>query len=228
MSRDYDESVKNTSKSRLDGIIKDVKTQIRRHFEGYKVQIRRIGCALKDENLIKKEDICTEIKNALREEIKEKIISSDTIERCCPEEWKRKTKPKEIKEPQLRIFKDNNPKEQEIVKNVNANVTSRGQLLQQEFEQGESNKVEEQSAERSIMETRKKAQQREEATRLPTEQRSEKENEERFLCVECFISRDEWWEHFITPISRQIGKNMVHAKIVFDERTRIATITVFE
>lgn len=88
------ESVQKIKKSELDAIIKDVKIQIRRLFGGYKEQIERIGNVLKTKRIIKEEDICIEIKNALREEIKEKIISSDTIERCCPDEWKRKTKPK--------------------------------------------------------------------------------------------------------------------------------------
>ncbi|MGC1932434.1 MAG: hypothetical protein WA667_25965 [Candidatus Nitrosopolaris sp.] len=60
-----------------------------------------IGNVLKTKRVIKEEDICTEIKNALYEEIKEKIISSDTIERCCPDEWKRKTKPKDSMDPIL-------------------------------------------------------------------------------------------------------------------------------
>lgn len=221
-SLDSDESVKNTNKSELDEIIKDVKTQIRRHYEGNKVQIHRIGYLLKEKKLIKEEDICTEIKNALREEIKEKIISSDTIERCCPEEWKRKTKPKETKDPQPRIYEDKNPQEQRLVKNVNANIASGGQLLQQE---GKPKKVEEQNIERPVTDTPIEAPQQE-ATRLPREQVSEKENKEHLTCFECFISREDWWVSFITPVSRQTGKAMVRAKVVFDERTRIATITV--
>jgi hypothetical protein len=93
---DSNESVQNIKKSELDATIKDVKIQIRKLFGGYKEQIERIGIVLKTKRLIKEEDICTEIKNALREEIKEKIISSDTIERCCPDEWKRKTRPSTV------------------------------------------------------------------------------------------------------------------------------------
>jgi acid stress-induced BolA-like protein IbaG/YrbA len=89
------ESVKDTKKSELDVVIKDVKAQLRKHYAGYKEQIERIGNVLKDKKFIKEQDICTEIKEALRDEINEKIISSDTIERCCPDEWKRKTKCKE-------------------------------------------------------------------------------------------------------------------------------------
>jgi hypothetical protein len=136
-------STENVKKSDLDAIIKDVKIQIRRLFGGYKEQIERIGNVLKIKGLIKEEDICTEIKNALRDEIKEKIISSDTIERCCPDEWKRKTKPKDSIDPQLRISEDKNPQEQETVTNTNTNITSGGQILQQEFEPVHSKKVEE-------------------------------------------------------------------------------------
>jgi hypothetical protein len=40
------------------------------------------------------ESVCEEIKNALRDEIAEKAISSQNIEMYCPSKWKRKTKPK--------------------------------------------------------------------------------------------------------------------------------------
>ncbi len=137
------ESVQNIKKSELDAIIKDVKIQIRRLFGGYKEQIERIGNVLKTKRIIKEEDICIEIKNALREEIKEKLISSDTIERCCPDEWKRKTKPKDSIDPQLRISEDKNPQEQETVTNTNTSITSGCQVLQQEFDPDELKKVEE-------------------------------------------------------------------------------------
>jgi hypothetical protein len=40
------------------------------------------------------ESVCEEIKNALQDEISEKIISSRNIEMYCHSKWKRKTKPK--------------------------------------------------------------------------------------------------------------------------------------
>jgi hypothetical protein len=130
---------KNTKlQTELEAIIKDVKIQIRKHYAGIKEQIKRIGHVLKASKLIEENDICAEIKNALREEINEKIISSDTIERCCPHEWKRKTKPK--KEPQSRFFEDKNSQEQETVTNVNTNVTSEGQILEQELDPDEESK----------------------------------------------------------------------------------------
>lgn len=155
----FSELEKSTKRTGLDPIIKDVKTQIRRHYAGYKEQVERLGHALKKEKLIKEKDICTEIKNALREEIKEKIISSDTIERCCPDEWKRKIKPKGIREPQLRFSEDKNPQEEATVTNVNTIVSSEGQLLQQEFKQDESKKVEDQKPVRRTTDLPKEAQQ---------------------------------------------------------------------
>jgi hypothetical protein len=54
--------------------------------------VKRLGNAIK--KIVKKErGICEEIKNALKEEIAERIISTRTIELQCPPEWKRKTKP---------------------------------------------------------------------------------------------------------------------------------------
>jgi hypothetical protein len=148
------ESVQIIKKSELDAIIKDVKIRIRKLFGGYKEQIERIGIVLKTKRLIKEEDICTEIKNALREEIKEKIISSDTIERCCPDEWKRKTRPKDSIDPQLRISEDKNPQEQETVtnSNTNTNITSEGQILQQEFEPDHSKIVDGKEIEKEFIE----------------------------------------------------------------------------
>jgi hypothetical protein len=45
---------------------------IRKHYAGLKEQIERIGNALRAKKLIKEEDICIEIKNTLREEIKDR------------------------------------------------------------------------------------------------------------------------------------------------------------
>lgn len=142
----FNELEKNTKQTELEGIIKNVKIQIRKHYAGIKEQIERIGCVLKANKLIEENDICTEIKNSLREEINEKIILSDTIERCCPDEWKRKTKPKTKEpEPQLRILEGKNSPEQETGTNLNASVTSEGQILQQQQDQNDTSmKTEEQ------------------------------------------------------------------------------------
>ena len=47
------------------------------------------------------ESICEEIKNALRDEIREGQISERDIERHCLDEWKKKTKPKKPKNDKL-------------------------------------------------------------------------------------------------------------------------------
>ncbi len=122
--------------SELDQMIKDVKIQIRKIFQGYKELIQRLGSFLLEKELVKKEDICSEIKNALRDEIKEKLVSSDTIERSCPDEWKRKTRPIVNEDPQMRIFEGKNELEQvqETVTSTNISVTPEGQILQHEFE----------------------------------------------------------------------------------------------
>jgi hypothetical protein len=139
-------STGNVKSFELDKIIVDVKIQIRKLSKGYNEQIQRIGNFLKVKKLVKEEDICAEIKNALRDEIKERLVSSDTIERCCPNEWKRKTKPKDNREPQLRIFEGKNLQEQEeeTVTSTNLSVTPEGQVLQQEYKASDSKVSEEQ------------------------------------------------------------------------------------
>jgi len=131
--------------SELDQIIRDVKVQIRKLSQDYKEQIQRIGNFLKEKNLLKEEDICAEIKIALRDEIEERLVSSDTIERSCPDEWKRKTKPKDNREPQLRFFEGKNllEQEQETVTSTNLRVTPEGEVLQQEYKAYDSNVSEE-------------------------------------------------------------------------------------
>jgi hypothetical protein len=47
------------------------------------------------------ESICEEIKNALRDEIRDGHISERDIERYCPDEWKKKTKPKKPKNDKM-------------------------------------------------------------------------------------------------------------------------------
>jgi hypothetical protein len=293
-----DESVKDTNDSELDIIIKDVKMHIRKHYAGFKKQIERIGNALQAKKLIKEEDICTEIKNTLREEIKDTIISPDTIERCCHDKWKRKTKPK-LREPQLRFSGDKNSQEQEVVTNVNTNVTSEGQILQQELDPDqESRKIENEKSKESKIDLSKDVRQQEdthivreqksiEAQQYETEIRQQREeikilrsepdklkgqkqtrgeisasstvqgasvaeledrtsnevqnpdsllkvleesNEGHILHLECFISYEEWWDHFVSPVSRLslLGKEMIHAKIDIDRRTQIATAITIE
>ncbi len=126
----------------LDVLVKDIKFQIRKIFGGTKEQIERIGNFLKEKKLVKERDICIEIKSHLKEEIEEGLISERTIDRCCPEKWKRKTRPK-AEERQMSFFEGQKEPKHETVTNTNTNVTSAGQVLQQEFDPDESKKVEE-------------------------------------------------------------------------------------
>jgi hypothetical protein len=238
-------SVQNVKISDLDAIIKDVKIQIRRLFGGYKEQIERIGNIIKAKGLIKEEDICTEIKNALREEIKEKIISSDTIERCCPDEWKRKTKPKDSIDPQLRIYEDKNPLEQETVTNTNtnANITSGDQILQQEFEPDHSKIVDGKEKEKEFFEDRQeqkqiikeqeeelkrlralaevaKEQESEEIQQFKTENKKQKE-EIRSLREELHKLKEDGGEEVWTAIGiLVINRNQVPLKITVNSKQK--------
>jgi hypothetical protein len=235
------ESVQNRKKSELDAIIKDVKIRIRKLFGGYKEQIERIGNVLKVKGLIKEEDICTEIKNALREEIKEKIISSDTIERCCPDEWKRKTRPKDSIDPQLRISEDKNPQEQETVTNSNTNITSGGQILQQEFEPDHSKIVdgkEKEFVERNRQEQKQiikeqeeelkrlrplsevaKEQESEEIQQLTTENKKQKE-EIRSLREELDKLKEEGGEVWTAIAILELRGNQVPLRITVNSRQK--------
>lgn len=82
------------NRTEVDTIIEEVKRELRSVFVKTDEQIRRLGNALK--KVVKREEsICEEIKNALKEEIAEGVISTRTIELHCPTEWKHKTKPKQ-------------------------------------------------------------------------------------------------------------------------------------
>jgi hypothetical protein len=45
------------------------------------------------------------------------------------------------------------------------------------------------------------------------------------LHFEFFVSRDDWWEHFIKPISSQ-AEDFVHVKVALDKRTKKGTIRI--
>jgi hypothetical protein len=90
------EKTKLDGKNRIDvdTIIEEVKRELRSVFVKTDEQIKRLGNSLK--KVVKREEsICEEIKNALKEEIVEGVISTRTIELHCPIEWKHKTKPKQ-------------------------------------------------------------------------------------------------------------------------------------
>ena len=119
----------------------------------------------------------------MKEEIEEGLISERTIDRCCPEEWKRKTRPKP-EERQMSFFEGQKEPKQETVTNTNTNVTSGGQVLQQEFDPDESKKVEEQKPEGTKIQRVAQIpgeQESEEMQRLKMENKGQKEKIESLL-----------------------------------------------
>lgn len=80
----------------IDDVIDEAKHEIRNLFGKSKELIKKIGDAFKRSGF-KEESICELIKNALKDEITDGLISSRSIELHCPPEWKRKTKPKNEK-----------------------------------------------------------------------------------------------------------------------------------
>jgi hypothetical protein len=84
------------NRSEVDAVIEEVRHELRSLFGRSKEQIRKVGNAFKKSGF-KEESLCELIKNALKEEITEGLISSRSIELHCPPEWKHKTKPKNEK-----------------------------------------------------------------------------------------------------------------------------------
>jgi hypothetical protein len=94
----------NKNRTEVDAMIEEVKRELRSVFVKTDEQIKRLGNALK--KVVKREEgICEEIKNALKEEIAEGVISTRTIELHCPSEWKRKTKPKQHENEKISFSK---------------------------------------------------------------------------------------------------------------------------
>jgi hypothetical protein len=86
--------------SDLEEIIRQVKEELKTIFFKRRDLILKLGEAFK--NIVSdNESICEEIKNALRDEIREGQISERDIERHCLDEWKKKTKPKKPKNDNL-------------------------------------------------------------------------------------------------------------------------------
>lgn len=86
------ESNNHNYNSALDTVIRQVKEEIKSIFFKRKDLIRKLGEAFK--HTVSAESICEEIKIALHEEITQGLISTRDIERYCPIEWKKKTRPK--------------------------------------------------------------------------------------------------------------------------------------
>jgi hypothetical protein len=85
----------DTPESRqLDSVIKKVKLE----FREWKLVKRRslvIKLGQAYENVVSdSKDVCEEVKNTLRDEIADRLISARDIERYCPDKWKKNTKPK--------------------------------------------------------------------------------------------------------------------------------------
>jgi hypothetical protein len=81
-----------SNSTELDAIIQEVKHEFRLMLIKRRELIQRLGNAF--EKIVSDlESICEEIKNCLKDEIADKIISARDIERYCPEKWKNKTKP---------------------------------------------------------------------------------------------------------------------------------------
>jgi hypothetical protein len=88
----------------VDAVIEEVRRELRSLLVKTDEQIKKIGNALK--KVVKREEsICEEIKIALKEEIAEDVISTRTIELHCPQEWKRKTKPKQRENEKISFSK---------------------------------------------------------------------------------------------------------------------------
>ena len=83
--------------SNLKTAIKEVKQEFRNHHQQLLFKreelITRLGNAFEGVES-NQENICKKIKNSLREEIADGIVSARDIERYCPDKWKKKTKPK--------------------------------------------------------------------------------------------------------------------------------------
>jgi len=108
----------------VDAVIEEVKRELRSLLVKTDEQIKKIGNALK--KVVKREEsICEEIKIALKEEIAEGVISTRTIELHCPQEWKRKTKPKQRENERISFSKQlkEKPQQQMVATNQGKSVT---------------------------------------------------------------------------------------------------------
>ncbi len=106
--------IDNKNRTEVDAVIEEVKRELRSVFVKTDEQIKRLGIALK--KVVKREEsICEEIKNALKEEIAEGVISTRTIELHCPIEWKHKTKPRQGENEKISFSKELKEKSQQQI-----------------------------------------------------------------------------------------------------------------
>lgn len=79
--------------SRIEETIRISKEKLRKLFSSTDSIIKELGAAFESE-IADPSMICTRIKQALKEEIDEELITERQIERCCLDKWKKRTKPK--------------------------------------------------------------------------------------------------------------------------------------
>ena len=96
--------------SNLDEIIQEVKQEFKSFLVKRRELILKLGNAF-ERVVADSESICEEIKNVLRDEISEKVISSRNIEMYCHSKWKRKTKPKN----EISSFSTNAERENKVI-----------------------------------------------------------------------------------------------------------------
>lgn len=100
MKWDEHNHVQDYGNAELDEVIRLVKEEFRNIFAKRKDLIIKLGEAF-EHRVSNIDDVCEEIKNVLREEIAEGVISYRDIERYCRDEWKKNTKPKKEKNDKL-------------------------------------------------------------------------------------------------------------------------------
>jgi len=85
----------NDDNSSIDAVIAYVKEEFKNILAKRKDLIIKLGEAF-ERKVSDRESVCEEIKNALREEIAQGLVSTRIIELHCLDKWKRKTKPKKV------------------------------------------------------------------------------------------------------------------------------------
>jgi hypothetical protein len=104
----------------LEATIREVKQEFQNLIVKKKDLVLILGRAFQ-KTVSKPDSICEEIKNTLKEEIAEKIITTRLIEQVCPDEWKRRTRPK-MPENEISSFSNSNSgsNRQEVVMTINS------------------------------------------------------------------------------------------------------------
>ena len=90
----------NDENSSIDAVIAYVKEEFKNILAKRKDLIIKLGEAF-ERKVSDSESVCEEIKNALREEIAQGLVSTRIIELHCLDKWKRKTKPKKVEKNEI-------------------------------------------------------------------------------------------------------------------------------